>query len=223
MARWTTLLLLALAVGFSPLSARHAAAAEETPASMDALTEALKQQYSAVKALSADITQVSRTAMGETTMTGTMAVSQPGKARWSLAGGGFETLMVFDGSVGWVYTPASKQVIKMDNAGGQAVDPLQLLQTLHEQFDAALSTASPAGLIVVEAKPKAESPLAGQFQSMTLELQSANHDPARLVLIDVMGNTTEIRFAKVQRDPTLDESLFEFTPPAGVAVVDGSL
>lgn len=223
MARWTPPLLLALVVGLSPLTARQAMAAGDAPASMEALTETLKQEYSAVKSLSADITQVSRNAMGETTMTGTMAVMQPGKARWSLSGSGFETLMVFDGSVGWVYTPASKQVIKMDSAGGQAVDPLQLLQTLEDRFDAALSAAPPSGLVVVEAKPKEGSPLEGQFQSMTLELQASNHDPARLVLTDVMGNTTEIRFTKVQRDPALDDSLFQFTPPAGVAVVDGSL
>ena len=222
MARWTAPLLVALALGCSSLCPRDAVASVEAPVSMDALTDVLKQQYSAVKALSADITQVSRNAMGETTMTGTMAVMKPGKARWALKGGGFETLMVFDGAVGWVYTPASKQVIKMNNVGDTAVDPLQLLQTLHERFDASLAGDTPDGLVVINAVPKAGSQLAAQFKSMTLELSHPAHDPVRLVLEDVMGSTTEIRFANVQRDPALDMGLFEFSPPAGVAVVDGS-
>lgn len=220
MVRRSPPLLLALMLAGAPVLLQDADAA---PASMAALTEELKQQYSEVSSLSADITQVSKTAMGETTMAGTMAVLKPGKARWELKGSGFETLMVYDGNVGWVYTPASKQVIKMSNVGTQAVDPLQLLQTLSDRFDASLAPSTPEGLVVVQAIPKADSPLAAQFQSMTMELDQPAHNPVRLVLKDAMGTTTEIRFSNVKRDPSLDAALFEFTPPAGVAVVDGSL
>jgi outer membrane lipoprotein carrier protein len=38
-------------------------------------------------------------------------------------------------------------------------------------------------------------------------------------LQDSFGQTTHIRFARIERNPALPPSTFKFTPPAGVDVV----
>jgi outer membrane lipoprotein carrier protein len=38
-------------------------------------------------------------------------------------------------------------------------------------------------------------------------------------LYDNFGQTTQIRFSKVERNPALPAATFKFTPPAGVDVV----
>jgi outer membrane lipoprotein carrier protein len=38
-------------------------------------------------------------------------------------------------------------------------------------------------------------------------------------LMDALGQTTVIRFSDVRVNPTLDPSLFQFTPPPGADVI----
>ena len=38
-------------------------------------------------------------------------------------------------------------------------------------------------------------------------------------LYDSFGQTTKIRFTNVERNPTLPDASFRFTPPAGVDIV----
>ncbi len=38
-------------------------------------------------------------------------------------------------------------------------------------------------------------------------------------LLDRLGQVTRLEFAKVERNPRLDPSIFTFVPPAGVDVV----
>jgi outer membrane lipoprotein-sorting protein len=40
-----------------------------------------------------------------------------------------------------------------------------------------------------------------------------------MTLLDRLGQTTEIEFERVERNPRLDPSTFRFTPPPGVDVV----
>ena len=40
-----------------------------------------------------------------------------------------------------------------------------------------------------------------------------------MVLLDRLGQTTELAFERVERNPRLEASQFSFTPPAGVDVV----
>ena len=40
-----------------------------------------------------------------------------------------------------------------------------------------------------------------------------------MTLKDKLGQTTELRFLALKRNPALDASLFHFEPPAGVDVI----
>lgn len=200
-----------------------AAAPAAAPATVDQLTEALGARYKGVKSLQAAVTQTSKTALGDTTMTGTVQVQRPGKARWELSGSGYETLMVFDGETGWIYTPAANQVIKMDQSGGNALDPIDLVTTMKDRFDVELAADAPADRFVVKGKPKAGTQLAAQYAAVRLEVSRDGYLPLRLVLTDTTGGSTDIEFADPAFDQAIDPAQFEFAPPAGVEVVDASL
>jgi outer membrane lipoprotein carrier protein len=207
----------------SPSVSAAEGAEPTTPATVEALTQALGDHYKTVKTLQADVTQTSRTAMGESVMTGRMVVERPAKARWELQGSGYETLMVFDGAAGWLYTPASKQVIKMAGSGANAMDPIELVRTLDERFETRLVPDAPADRFVVEGAPNAGTQLAAQYKLIRLELEKGTYLPLVLVLTDNYGGSTEIAFADSVFNETVAASLFTFEPPAGVTVVDGSL
>ena len=210
---WLTTPAVALAEG-TPAAA---------PTTVEGLTKALGDRYKDVKSLTANVTQVSVSAMGETTMKGRMLVERPGKARWELAGSGYETLMVFDGSAGWLYTPASNQVIKLDQAGADALDPIALVGSLDERFDTRLVADAAADRFVVEGTPKAGTQLAGQYKLIRLEVTKADYLPVQLVLTDNFGGSTQISFDEPTFNATIPAASFVFEPPAGVDVVDGSL
>jgi outer membrane lipoprotein carrier protein len=41
----------------------------------------------------------------------------------------------------------------------------------------------------------------------------------RMLLTDVFGQTTELSFRALQRNPRIDPALFRFTPPKGADVI----
>ncbi|HEU4516110.1 MAG TPA: outer-membrane lipoprotein carrier protein LolA, partial [Steroidobacteraceae bacterium] len=52
-----------------------------------------------------------------------------------------------------------------------------------------------------------------------LRIGIAGLELRRMVLVDRLGQTTRIDFARIERNPRLDPSSFRFTPPPGVDVV----
>jgi outer membrane lipoprotein-sorting protein len=57
----------------------------------------------------------------------------------------------------------------------------------------------------------------GDFRE--LRLGFAKGQLRRMTLLDRLGQTTEIEFERIERNPRLDASTFRFTPPPGVDVV----
>ena len=57
----------------------------------------------------------------------------------------------------------------------------------------------------------------GDFRE--LRLGFAGSELRRMTLLDRLGQTTELEFSRIERNPRIDASQFQFTPPAGVDVV----
>jgi outer membrane lipoprotein-sorting protein len=75
------------------------------------------------------------------------------------------------------------------------------------------------GDILLRGVPQA---MAGQVNEVQLEISPSNQI-VRIVLMDAEGGTTEFRFAGWKENVDLNDSRFQFTPPAGVEAVDGGL
>jgi outer membrane lipoprotein carrier protein len=58
----------------------------------------------------------------------------------------------------------------------------------------------------------------GSLEKLFLLVDRESYKILQAKIQDVMGNTTQITFSKIQFDNRLSDSLFTFTPPPGVEV-----
>jgi len=146
---------------------------------------------------------------------GLVAISRPGKLRWEIQKP-YPQLVVGDGEKVWIHDPELQQVTV--RKAGQAIgsSPAALLSGSNElEKNFTLKEAGGGdGLEWVEATPKASD---SGFEKVRMGF--AGGDLKAMELLDSFGQTTVVRFAKLERNPALPASVFRFTPPAGTDVV----
>lgn len=146
---------------------------------------------------------------------GTMQFSRPGKFRWVYEKP-YAQLIVGDGAKIWMYDADLNQVTvkKLDQALGST--PAALLagdNEIERNFDL-IDGGRRDGLEWVEAAPKTKD---GSFEGIRLAFKDGSL--AVMELHDHFGQTTTIRFLKIEVNPKMDAKSFIFTPPAGADVV----
>jgi outer membrane lipoprotein carrier protein len=146
---------------------------------------------------------------------GIVSISRPGKLRWEILKP-YPQLVIGDGEKIWIYDQELQQVTV--RKAGQAISgsPAALLagnNDLEKNFD--LKEAGNAdGMAWVEATPKSNE---SGFERVRLGFAGA--DLKAMELNDSFGQTTQVSFSKIERNPALPANHFKFTPPAGVDVV----
>lgn len=198
-------ILSTAAFGFLPLLA-HAGAVEQ-------LHDFLKN----TRTLKAEFSQavIAKNGRKPQQSSGTVAIARPGKLRWEIVKP-YPQLIVGDGEKIWIHDPELQQVTV--RKAGQAIgsSPAALLSgnnDLEKNFT--LREAGEAeGMAWVEATPKA-----GDSGFEKVRLAFSGNDLKAMELQDSFGQTTHIRFSKIERNPALPASTFKFTPPAGTDVV----
>jgi outer membrane lipoprotein carrier protein len=162
-------------------------------------------------------TQVVVNRDGRTTQTtsGTFAFARPGKFRWTYDKP-FDQLIVADGEKVWVYDRDLNQVIvrKLDAALGATPAALLAGDNALENNFALVAAGAENGVEYVDATPKAPD---SQFKRIRLGF--TDNLPRRMILTDAFGQTTELTFSDVKRNPALPAETFRFTPPKGADVV----
>lgn len=177
----------------------------------------LRQFLDGTKTLRADFVQtvVAKNGGKPQQSSGTVAISRPGKLRWEIRKP-YPQLMVGNGDKFWIYDAEMAQVTV--KKAGQAIGgtPAALLSggnVLDRDF-----TLKDAGkldqLDWVEATPKSTE---SGFEKVRLGL--AGNELRGMELRDSFGQTTYLRFSRIERNPALPASLFTFTPPAGADVI----
>ena len=109
---------------------------------------------------------------------------------------------------------AQVTVSPLDDTVGSS--PAMLLsgdRDVREEFDV-VETFMRDGLEWVKLVPKTG---AADFRSVTIGFEGTA--PRRLELVDGLNQVTRIALANVVVNPELADSVFEFTPPAGVDVI----
>lgn len=148
---------------------------------------------------------------------GRMSVKRPGLFRWETLKPSTQ-LVTANGSVLWIYDPellqATKQ--KLDDQVGNT--PALLLSgdpsKLNESFVISEEKGSKNEKIFL-LKPRAKDALFNH-----LRVRFKGNQIQQMALADSLGQNTDIRFLNVKVNPSLPGSLFEFTPPKGVDVID---
>ena len=146
---------------------------------------------------------------------GRMLMQRPGKFRWDYRTPA-EQIIVADGQRLWAYDVDLAQVTvrKLDQALSST--PLALLSgaaPIEESFTVGVARAQD-GLTWHELTPKQPQP---EFRLLRIAFKG--DALVSLELEDSFGQRTRLDFQTLERNPTLDPALLQFTPPPGVDVV----
>jgi outer membrane lipoprotein carrier protein len=146
---------------------------------------------------------------------GTLAFARPGKFRWTYSKP-YPQIIVGDGARVWVYDQDLNQVTVRKIGQALGATPAALLAGSNEALKAfeLKDDGTRDGLEWVEAIPRDKE---SGFERIRLGFGFSGIE--RMELVDAFGQTTELRFSGLQRNPRVDPALFTFSPPKGADVV----
>jgi outer membrane lipoprotein carrier protein len=174
--------------------------------------------------------------------TGTAYFRRPGKMRWDYKSPERNEFVV-DGKTAWFYVPEDHTVTRVPVkkstdwrtplallAGGTKIsricDRIGFAEELPPEFSTdVMLYCAPRGASKTSeggnSGRKAASPEAPE--RVYLEVDKRSGELIRVLVNDPGGVGIEFRFANWQVNPQVDDSLFRFQVPPGVAIVDGEL
>lgn len=182
--------------------------------------EALRQlsaRLEGVKSLQAQFVQTVSDERAKVLQTsqGTIAVKRGNKLRWE-TNSPFAYLIVTDGAQLWRYDRDLEQATRQKFTGELANTPALILSgdmpRIRANYDVTLEKGSAGDYFKLVPKQKG-----ALFNSLTLLF--SGKAVSRLTLLDNLDQKTEIQFSAVVENPSLNDSQFQFVPPAGVDVV----
>jgi outer membrane lipoprotein carrier protein len=173
---------------------------------------------------------------------GTAYFRRPGKMRWEYQAPENNVFLV-DGKNAWFYVPADHTATRVPaKASGDWRTPLALLagemkvSRVCAQVEAApQEKIETLGDVMLRCQLRgpapsqdsrasdAKPPARESGESVYLEIVKTTGELAGVIVRDPGGVGVEFRFSNWQTDPSVDDSLFRFHPPAGVAIVNGEL
>jgi outer membrane lipoprotein carrier protein len=147
--------------------------------------------------------------------TGTLAIRRPDRFRWDYREPN-EQVIVADGARIWLYDADLEQVTvrKLDDT--LSATPAMLLSgqgNLQDNFSVTQSTQE-GGIFWVRMQPKRDDT---DFKWVRLGFQ--DNLLRFMQLADKLGQTTNLEFSQLERNPALDPSRFTFTVPPGADVI----
>ncbi|MEJ7929201.1 outer membrane lipoprotein chaperone LolA [Ramlibacter sp. AN1015] len=152
------------------------------------------------------------------TSTGTFEFQRPSRFRFDYRKP-FEQTLVADGQTLWMHDPDLNQVTARSQAQVLGSTPAAIiaaapdLQALQRDFD--LSPAPDRdGLAWVQAMPRNKD---GQLSRVLVGFQG--DQLAALEILDSFGQRSLIRFERMELNPALPPTTFQFTPPRGADVI----
>ncbi len=209
------LLLTAVLIGVPPGTPMlHAQA---TPA--DPILRKVDDHYNHLSSLRAAYTEHYAGMGMDRTETGVLLLKKPGRMRWNYTTP-VGKVFILDGKYGWFYTPGDNQATRI--AAKRLDDlrsPLRFLLG-HTQLERELDqlTVVPDGAgYRITGIPKG---MAQRVKQLALTV-TASGAIQTMRLEEIDGAITEFTFSAMQENLPVRDSEFAFTPPAGVAVVDG--
>lgn len=151
------------------------------------------------------------------TSSGRVALSAPRLFRWEYVKP-YEQLVIADGSKVWVYDPDLAQATVRPQGAEEQNSPLATLidpARLDNDFNV-VETGARGGLDWLELTPKMEDN--ATFQRARLGFDE--NGLAKMEVVDMLGQRTEIEFSGWKKNPAFAEGTFRYTPAEGVDVVD---
>lgn len=170
-----------------------------------------------VKSLKAGFTQQVLDANGKQVKqsNGVLSLKRPDRFRWDYAKPN-EEIIVADGKKLWIYDAQLQQVTVKSMSANLASSPAVLLagsNDVDKNFTVT-DLGEKDGLAWVQLTPKVKD---SDFDSVKLAFKG--DDVAVMELKDNLGGLTRIEFDHLQRNPSVSDDSFKFTPPPGADVI----
>ena len=186
----------------------------------DSARERLEKYLESAAALRTEFSQTLLDEQGRTieTTTGTLYLERPRHFRWDYKEP-YEQSIIGDGEQVWIYDPELEQVTVQPMATSAGSTPIFLLAEgaeLDTHFEA-VELGEIAGLRWLSLAPRDP-----ETQFATIRLGFDEGGLRIMELADNLGQTTHLEFSGEQRDQSFAPGLFQFTPPEGVDVFDGT-
>jgi outer membrane lipoprotein carrier protein len=168
---------------------------------------------------------------------GTASFRRPGKMRWEYQSPE-NNLFLVDGKLAWFYVPADHTVTRVPAKSSEdwrtplslLAGEMKLARVCFRIRSVPPEPSAPAGFVRLRCDLRDSAPISPQSPSapatataVFFELSEKSADLASLSLHDPGGITIELSFANWQFDPPMPDSSFRFSPPQGVAIVNGEL
>ena len=141
---------------------------------------------------------------------------RPGRFRWTYRSP-YEQLIVSDGQHLFLFDKDLNQVTKKKLSGALPASPASILfgsNDFEHDFTVA-DDGTQDGIDWIRATPNSKDSL---FERIRIGFQ--NGMPVAMQLRDSFGQTTDLAFDHVQRNPVLAADRFAYTPPPGVDVLE---
>jgi outer membrane lipoprotein carrier protein len=198
-----------------------AAALALLPAAQAAGVDQLRQFLTQTRTASGEFTQRvsgpnARTGAKAQSSSGRFTFQRPGKFRWTYEKP-YEQVLVADGERLFLYDKDLNQVTVKKMSAALAASPASILFGTSE-FEREFEVKDDGvreGMEWIDARPRKKDT---QFERIQLGLRDGL--PVAMQLTDTFGQTTQLTFAKVERNPKIDPQAFRFTPPAGADVLE---
>lgn len=207
--RWLSSGLMVIAMALQPALARADSAAAQ-----------LKHFLADVRAFNASFEQQQFDEQGALVETarGKVCIARPGRFDWDYQTP-YQQRIVSDGKTLWVYDADLAQVTVNAVNTSAADSPARLLG---DDFDLEANftvgeAVTESGIDWVSLGSKQPKP---QFKSVRIGFRGG--ELAVMRLQDNLGQTTEIRFSDIARNPQVPADAFTFNPPSGVDIIHGT-
>jgi outer membrane lipoprotein carrier protein len=193
--------------------------------SVSEIAQATDEHYNHLKTFKTDFTEVYNGPGVTRTESGTLWLKKPGRMRWEYREPR-QKLFLTDSRTAFFYVPGERQARKTPLKNLDDIrSPLRYLlgKTRLQKELEGLSFAPDltpvhAGDSVLRGVPKG---MKDRISEVLLEISPA-FQIDRIIIREVDGTTTDFIFSNTQENVSVQDSLFRFTPPAGVEVIEQS-
>jgi len=214
----TLLFAIVLAAAAPPPTAR------DSNLDLQTVVDRMQKRYDQAKDFRARFSQEYRRAVvGRNTLsTGTVAFKKPGRMRWDYDKPE-PRVFVSDGRVLWLYEPSEKQAFRQDLKRSQLPAALAFLMgkgKIADEFEVSFAKDAKQGrpgdhrLALSPKRPQSA------YKAILFVVDPKEFLVRETVLVDSQGNTNHFIFDDLEVNAKVPDSLFKWTPPPGVRVVD---
>jgi len=136
-------------------------------------------------------------------------------------------LLVVDGQTLWVYLPSSTpgQVVRSDVQGrpGQSPDlAAEFLERPRERFTVTYVRSEAVGARMADVLQFVPKQSGGPYRRVQIWVDRQDALPRRVEILEVSGAVRRLTFDRLRANTAIPASMFTFTPPRGVRVVDAT-